>query len=105
MIWIFNLERASASVCDNYHDVLHYILSIEQQDILSSVRSSSQKSKKDLSCLNFVTDAEKKQWCLDFCKKNNYNIIETPTVAVNPSHSTWSSQTTGQFEERFKQAS
>ena len=100
MIWIFNLERASASVCDNYNDVFHYILSLEQQDLLPS----SQKSKKDLNCLDFVSEAEKKQWCLEFCKKHKYDIIETPTHAVNATPSTWSSQSPGQLE-RYKHAS
>jgi hypothetical protein len=104
MIWIFNLERASASVCDNYHDVFHFIHSLEQQEILPSNRTLSQKPNPDSKSHNFVSDAEIKQWCLDFCKKNKYDIIETPTNAVNTSHSTLS-HSPGQLDERFKHAS
>lgn len=101
MIWIFNLERASAGVCDNYTDVFQYIHSLENQQ---TTKVSKQK-KNDLEILCSSSEADLKHWCINFCKNHNYVIIETPSQAVNSEHSPWNANSHSITEERFKQAS
>jgi hypothetical protein len=76
MIWIFNLDRASAGVCDNYHDVFQYL-----SDIASSNTAPKHTSQSELFTLTDEDSlATKKNWCLNFCKVHNYTIIETPQI-------------------------
>jgi len=77
MIWIFNLERASAGACDNYADVFQYIRELEQLKQPANLRKP--KGNEDINIANLKSDAEKKQWCINFCKSNKYSIIETPS--------------------------
>jgi hypothetical protein len=102
MIWIFNLERASAGVCDNYSDLCQYILDIENQKNVSVTKSAS----KNYNPIFFNNEEDQKQWCIEFCKNHNYVIIETPSQPVNSEHAPWNSNTHRLHdEERFKQAS
>lgn len=91
MIWIFNLEKASAFSCDNYDDLFQYINELEElrlskintQLLQPSVRRVSNSKKGS---------ALKKQWCLEYCKDNNFTIVENCLAANNPSKNPRSSQ-------------
>jgi hypothetical protein len=102
MIWIFNLERASAGVCDSYTDVYQYILGLEgQMDIENTHNLNRHAEEPSLTC-----EVDQKQWCIDFCRNHNFVIIETPSKPVNTEHSPWNSHVhMSGIEERFKQAS
>lgn len=77
MIWIFNLERASAGLCDNYDDVIQYITELENFKLPANRMKSSHPC--DMSDLVSDTMHDKKQWCIQFCKDHNYVIVETPS--------------------------
>lgn len=79
MIWILNLDRASAGLCDNYADVMQYIIELETKKKPANCRMS--KVRLDIS--NLESDAEKKKWCIDFCQSNNYIIVETPSEPLS----------------------
>jgi hypothetical protein len=102
MIWIFNLERASAGVCDSYTDVYEYIRGIEGL----TNPEGSELLEHNIELPANAHEPEQKQWCINFCKDNNYVIIETPSHAVNSEHTSWNTRV-GSFhsDERFKQAS
>jgi hypothetical protein len=77
MIWIFNLERASAGLCDNYDDVVQYITQLENIKLPANHR-------KSIYSLNMSgSQSEKKQWCIDFCNSNSYIIVETPSKPMD----------------------
>lgn len=77
MIWIFNLERARAGLCDNYDDVVQYITELENIKLPANYR-------KSMNALGISdSQSEKKQWCIDFCNNHSYIIVETPSKPIN----------------------
>ena len=102
MIWIFNLERASAGVCDSYADLYQYICELNSQtDFQGSVQTSLHNKSADWLC-----EEDQKQWCIDFCQSNNYMIIETPSQPINTDNKPWNANIHPTFTgDHFKQAS
>lgn len=70
MIWIFNLEKASACASDSYNELFQHLLKIEQ------LKLEDEKSGESTIAAD-VGLAFKKQWCLDYCKTNNYVVMES----------------------------
>lgn len=100
MIWIFNLDRASAGLCDNYADVMQYIIELE------TIKQPANRRKPNahLDISNIGNDVEKKKWCIDFCQSNNYIIIETPSDPLNStSIGTYNRQSPLTTQERVEQ--
>lgn len=79
MIWIFNLEKASACACDSYVELFQYLLKMEKLK-LEDAEPTEVIGASDMGMPVF-----KKQWCLDYCKTNNYVVIETsPQTSQTP---------------------
>ena len=85
MIWIFNLKRASASLCDNYHDVFQYITELEHKKVM--LDHNHQAIIPNVSNPKSLND--KKSWCVDFCNGNNYTLIETPSQPIESTPPQW----------------
>jgi hypothetical protein len=70
MIWFFNLNKASAGVCDNYNELFHYFNEIER------IKWKDIKSSESFFLKIINNKISKKKWCVDYCKANQYVIME-----------------------------
>lgn len=83
MIWLFNLERASAISCDNYDDLFQYIHGLEGLKV-SKVKSLLNQASMGSGSMPHKEEESKKQWCLEYCKNHHYIVVEN-TVPANHS--------------------
>ncbi|MBM3633446.1 MAG: hypothetical protein FJX03_07080 [Alphaproteobacteria bacterium] len=99
MIWIFNLDRASAGLCDNYADVMQYIIELER----IKQPANHRKTQAHFNVSTLGTNAEKKKWCIEFCQSNNYIIVETPSEPLSSPSLQRNHQSASATQDRIEQ--